>query len=72
MEAIAEQVGTKARSTDVACSTDRYTATYVVAPSLGPCASVWLHFADSKNYVPVFGLLLPDRTRTACIWGSAA
>jgi hypothetical protein len=36
MEAIAEQVGTKARSTDVACSTDRYTATYVVAPSLGP------------------------------------
>jgi hypothetical protein len=34
VEAIAEQVGTKARSTDVACSTDRYTATYVVAPSL--------------------------------------
>src|SRR5215468_938371 len=28
--------GHEARRTDVACSTDRYTATYVVAPSLGP------------------------------------
>ena len=24
----------------------------------------------AKNSVPVFGLLFPDRTRTACIWGA--
>jgi hypothetical protein len=30
-------------------------------PRLRPCRR--------ENYVPVFGLLLPDRTRTACIWG---
>jgi hypothetical protein len=33
----------------------------IIAPgNLRPCRS--------KNYVPVFGLLLPGRTRMACIW----
>ena len=31
-----------------------------------------LRSGRGQNYVPVFGLLLPDRTRVACIWRKAS